>query len=97
QNKIGGKLTTDTVYHTIDSFVFVDQDSNRVSRATVDGKVYVADFFFTTCPSICPIMATQMLRVYEKYKDREDFMILSHSIDPEYDTVALLRDYAQRL
>lgn len=97
QKKIGGKITTDTVYHTIDSFVFFDQDSSRVSRETVEGKVYVADFFFTTCPSICPVMATQMLRVYDKYKNRNDFMILSHSIDPEYDTVALLGDYARRL
>lgn len=94
---VDGKTVTDTIYHTIDQFVFYDQDSNRVSRATVDGKVYVADFFFTTCPSICPIMASQMLRVYENYKDRDDFMILSHSIDPQYDTVALLKDYAERL
>ena len=97
QTEIGGKLITDTVYHTIDNFTFVDQDSNRVSRQTVEGKVYVADFFFSTCPSICPVMATQMLRVYERFKDKDDFMILSHSIDPEYDTVALLNDYAQRL
>lgn len=94
---VDGKTITDTVYHTIDNFVFYDQDSNRVSRETVEGKVYVADFFFTTCPSICPVMATQMLRVYEKYQDNDEFMILSHSIDPEYDTVGLLKDYAQRL
>lgn len=92
-----GKTIIDTVHHSVDSFLFYDQDSNRVSRETVAGKVYVADFFFTTCPSICPVMATQMLRVYEKYKDNDQFMILSHSIDPEYDTVALLKDYAQRL
>ena len=48
---VDGKTTTDTIYHTIDQFVFYDQDSNRVSRSTVDGKVYVADFFFTTCPA----------------------------------------------
>ena len=94
---VDGKTVVDTVYHTIDNFVFYDQDSNRVSRETVEGKVYVADFFFTTCPSICPVMASQMLRVYEKYKDQDDFMILSHTIDPEYDTVALLKDYAERL
>ncbi len=97
QKNIGGKITTDTIYHTIENFVFFDQDSNRVSRQTVEGKVYVADFFFSTCPSICPVMATQMLRVYERYKENKDFMILSHSIDPEYDTVGLLKDYAQRL
>ncbi|WP_017730554.1 SCO family protein [Nafulsella turpanensis] len=94
---VNGETITDTIYHTIDSFVFYDQDSNRVTRETVEGKVYVADFFFTTCPSICPVMAKQMLRVHEKFKGEEDFMILSHSIDPEYDTVALLNDYAERL
>lgn len=97
QEDIGGKITTDTVYHTVGDFVFYDQDSSRISRETVEGKVYVADFFFTSCPSICPVMASQMLRVHEKFKEQEDFMILSHSIDPEYDTVALLQDYAQRL
>lgn len=94
---VDGQTVTDTIYHTIDNFVFYDQDSNRVSRETVEGKVYVADFFFTTCPSICPVMAKQMLRVHDQFKDEEDFMILSHSIDPEYDTVPLLKDYAQRL
>lgn len=97
EREVNGQTVVDTVYHTVDNFVFYDQDSNKVNRETVAGKVYVADFFFTTCPSICPIMATQMLRIHERFKDREDFMILSHSIDPEYDTVALLADYAQRL
>jgi protein SCO1/2 len=57
----------------------------------------VADFFFTSCPTICPIMKTQMLRVYEKYKDDERVVLLSHSIDPEHDTVEVLRDYGARL
>ncbi len=88
---------TDTVYHTIKPFQFVDQDSNLVSNDTYNGKIYVADFFFTSCPSICPVMKTQMLRVYEAYKDNDRVMFLSHTIDPEYDDVKRLRDYAQRL
>lgn len=60
-------------------------------------KIYVADFFFTSCPTICPIMKTQMLRIYEKYKDDERIVLLSHSIDPEHDTVEVLRDYGGRL
>jgi len=87
----------DTVYHTIAPFVFVDQDSALVTNSTFRGKIYVADFFFTTCRTICPIMKTQMLRVYEATKDMPDVLILSHTIDPEYDTVALLRDFAKRL
>lgn len=88
---------TDTVYHTIGEFAFYDQDSSLVTDETVAGKVYVADFFFTTCPTICIPMAKQMLRVYEEYGNNPDFMILSHSIDPEYDTVPVLKQYANGL
>lgn len=88
---------TDTVYHTIAPFSFVDQDSAEITNATFKDKIYVADFFFTSCRTICPIMKSQMLRVYEVTKDMPDVLLLSHTIDPEYDTVALLHDFAQRL
>lgn len=88
---------TDTIYHAIKPFSFIDQDSAVVNNDTFAGKIYVADFFFTTCPSICPIMKVQMLRVYEKYLDNDRVGILSHSIDPEHDNVAVLSDYAERL
>jgi protein SCO1/2 len=88
---------TDTVYHTIAPFRFVDQDSSVITNETFRDKIYVADFFFTTCRTICPIMKTQMLRVYEATREMPDVLILSHTIDPEYDTVALLHDFAQRL
>ncbi|MEM9831659.1 MAG: SCO family protein [Bacteroidota bacterium] len=87
----------DTVYHQVADFSFVNQDSATVTPATFENKIYVADFFFTTCPTICPIMKKEMLRVYEEFKDNDQVAILSHTIDPEYDTVALLHDYAQRL
>jgi protein SCO1/2 len=87
----------DTLYHKIPDFAFVNQDSSVVTEDTFNDGIYVADFFFTTCPSICPIMKTQMLRVYEKYKGNEKVKILSHSIDPAHDTVAVLKDYAERL
>ncbi len=88
---------TDTVYHTIKPFAFVDQDSTPVTNQTFAGKIYVADFFFTSCPTICPVMKTQMLRVYEAYADSSEVLFLSHTIDPEYDDVARLHDYAARL
>jgi protein SCO1 len=88
---------TDTVYHTIAPFSFVDQDSAIITNDDFLNKIYVADFFFTTCTTICPIMKTQMLRVYEATREMPDVLILSHTIDPEYDTVALLHDYANRL
>jgi protein SCO1/2 len=94
ERKLNGK---DTIYHTIAPFQFVDQDSAVVDNAIFKDKIYVADFFFTSCRSICPIMKTQMLRVYEATQEMPDVLLLSHSIDPEYDTVALLHDFANRL
>lgn len=88
---------TDTVYHRIAPFLFVDQDSTIITNETFRDKIYVSDFFFTTCRTICPIMKTQMLRVYEATSQMPDVLILSHTIDPEYDTVALLHDFADRL
>lgn len=89
--------STDTIYHTIGNFKLINQDSAIVEKKTVDGKIYVADFFFTSCRTICPIMKGQMMRVYEAVKDDPEVLIVSHTIDPEYDTVGLLHDYADRL
>ncbi len=87
----------DTIYHKIGPFRFVNQDSQIVTNETFKGKIYVADFFFTTCRTICPVMKTQMHRVYDTIENDPDVLILSHTIDPEYDTVGLLRDFADRL
>ena len=88
---------TDTTYHTIAPFALYDQDSVLVTNATVKGKVYVADFFFTSCRTICPKMKKQMTRVYEATAEMPDFVILSHTIDPEHDNVDYLHGYAGRL
>lgn len=93
--EVDGKV--DTVYHTIPAFEFVDQDSALVTENTVADKIYVADFFFGTCPTICPVMKQQMLRVYNEFQENPEFAILSHTIDPEHDTVAYLKDYSERL
>lgn len=90
-------INGDTIYHTIAPFQFVNQDSALVNNDTFRGKIYISDFFFTSCRTICPIMKTQMLRVYDSLKNDADVLILSHTIDPEYDTVALLHDFAERL
>lgn len=88
---------SDTVYHTIGNFRLVNQDSAVVSNNTVRDKIYVADFFFTSCRTICPVMKTQMHRVYKEIEDDPEVLIISHTIDPEYDTVGLLKDFAERL
>jgi len=87
----------DTLYHKIPDFKFLNQDSLWVSQKDMAGKIYVADFFFTTCPTICPKMKTQLLRIYDKFAEDDWVRILSHTIDPEYDGVRVLKDYAKKL
>ncbi len=90
-------VNNDTVYHQVPDFQFVNQDSNIITNKTFDDKVYVADFFFTSCTTICPKVKKQMLRIYEKYSDNDKVLLLSHSIDTKYDTVARLNRYAKSL
>jgi protein SCO1 len=87
----------DTVYHSIAEFSFVNQLNDTITNSDVAGKIYVADFFFTSCPTICPVMKKEMLRVYEKFKGNPNFLIMSHSIDPTHDTPDVLKDYAEKL
>ncbi len=87
----------DTTYHTIADFKLMDQDSNWVTNEDLSSGIYVADFFFTSCPDICPMMKTQMLRVYETFKDEPSVRYLSHTIDPERDTPAVLKDFSDRI
>lgn len=92
---IAGKV--DTIYHKIPAFRFLNQDSTWVSEKDYDGKIYVADFFFTSCPTICPTMKTQLLRIYERYANNNEVRIVSYSIDPAFDTPNVLHQYAERL
>lgn len=75
-------------------FRFINQDSTIVDNATVKDKVYVVDFFFTRCPSICPIMTENMRKVYDRFKGYEDFAVISHTVDPVNDTPHALAEYA---
>jgi protein SCO1/2 len=93
----GGKTVYDTLYHKIADFRFYDQDSTEITNQTFSGKIYVADFFFTSCPTICPRMNTQLLRVYDKFRDNSYVAILSHSIDPYNDSISVLKDFAEKL
>jgi protein SCO1/2 len=87
----------DTIYATIPAFQFTNQDNISVTNDTYKDKIYVVDFFFTHCPTICPKVKKNMLRIYEKYKNTDKVMLLSHTIDPKRDTVGRLREYAQRI
>lgn len=81
--------------HTIDTFTLTDQDQQKVTEKTIEGKVFVAEYFFTTCGSICPKMNEQMQRVQKAFKGEGRFKILSFTVDPETDTPGQLKTYAQ--
>lgn len=89
-----GKPITYTLVHQVPDFEFTDQNGNMVSQKTTEGKTYVADFFFTTCQSICPVMSKEMMKLALKYKDDPELMFLSHTVDPETDSVPQLKTYA---
>ncbi|MDT0555474.1 SCO family protein [Patiriisocius hiemis] len=81
-------------YHTIGSFELTNQNGKTVTEKDYKDKIYVADFFFTTCQTICPIMTGHMLQIQEKLKNDNDILLLSHTVMPEIDTVAQLKKYA---
>ncbi|MFV0604891.1 MAG: SCO family protein [Niabella sp.] len=81
----------------VTTFSFTNQDGKAITNEDVAGKVYVAEYFFTTCPGICPMMNTNMKQVYEKYKGNPDFLILSHTCDPNNDNPARLKVYADSM
>lgn len=81
----------------VEAFSFINQDGKNITQREVDGKVYVAEYFFTTCKGICPIMNANMRRVYEAYKDEPGFMILSHTCMPETDSVPVLKAYEAKM
>lgn len=78
-------------------FRFTTQDGQPFTEKEVAGKVYVAEFFFTTCKTICPVMNTHMKEVYNELKNEKDFLILSHTCDPETDSVPQIKKYADSM
>jgi protein SCO1/2 len=85
------------VLSNVHSFSFYRQDSLLISEKDVAGKVYVAEYFFTTCKGICPKMNRNMKNLYGELKNQPGFLILSHTVDPETDSVARLRKYADSM
>ena len=85
------------VLNKVQPFAFTNQDGQKVTEREVDGKVYVAEYFFTTCESICPIMNTNIHAIYNEYKNEPRFLILSHTSDPDNDNSARLKYYADSM
>lgn len=81
---------------TIRPFSFVDQNGDTVTKKDIKGKIAVIEYFYTTCKSICPIMNENMEKVFQAFRNSNDVVILSHTVDPARDSVAALKAYAQR-
>ena len=80
--------------HLIRNFELVNQNGDTVDNSFLKDKIYVADFFFTTCPTICPVMSNELERVQEEFSGDLDIQIVSHSVQPEYDSPEILKEYA---
>ncbi|MBL7929558.1 MAG: SCO family protein [Bacteroidia bacterium] len=87
---------TDTVYHTIHPFRLIAHTGDSVTQELVRNKIFVTDFFFATCKSICPKMSNQLMRVQDKFAKNKNVLILSHSVDPQNDTPENLRQYSMK-
>lgn len=87
---------TDSTWHAIGDFSFVNQDGKMVNRADYAGKIWVADVFFTACPGICPKLTEGFTKVQEAFRNDPDIMLLSITVDPEKDSIPVLADYASQ-
>jgi protein SCO1/2 len=94
---VDGKKVPDTSFRTIPDFKLWNQDSTVVNSKNFDGTIYVADFFFTSCPTICPVMHRNLLKVYKKYEGNPEVKFASHTIDVKYDTPSRMKTYATKL
>lgn len=87
----------DTIFHAIPDFEFWNQDSVLISNDDLSQHIYIADFFFTSCPSICPKVTKQMLRLHDEFKDQDLVRLVSYTMDPKRDNVETLGLYAHNL
>jgi protein SCO1/2 len=99
---INPKLVDESVrkvdrFHRVGSFSLTNQDGKTITENDYRNKIYVTDFFFVTCPTICPKMTQQMHRVYGEFKDNDELLLLSHTVMPEADSVPVLKSYATDL
>lgn len=94
---VDGKTVIDSSFRTIPDFKLLNQDSVVVTAKDFNGTIYVADFFFTSCPTICPVMHRNLLKIYQKYKGNPEVKFASHTIDVKYDTPSRMKSYAKKL
>lgn len=87
----------DTIIKPVPPFEFIDQKGEKVNNETFKDKIFIVDFFFTSCPSICPVMTKNMLKIHDAYIDNDKIKLLSHTIDPKRDSVERLDIYANKI
>ncbi|MEO9569825.1 MAG: SCO family protein [Polaribacter sp.] len=91
---LGTKSNELKSFHKIPDFNLINQNGKKITQKTLEGKIYVTDFFFTTCPGVCPMMTKNMNLVQEAFKNDEEILIISHSVTPKKDSVSQLKKYA---
>lgn len=94
---VDGQTVVDTIYQKAPNFNLINQDSTQITQEAFSGGMYVVDFFFTSCPTICPTMHKNMLELYQKFEGNPQVHFLSHTIDVKYDTPSVLKAYAEKL
>lgn len=97
ETMVDGEKVYEKVKLVIPDFTFYNQDSVAVTAATFEDKIYITDFFFTSCPTICPMTKREMLRLYDVFEEDKEIVFLSHSIDTRYDSVSVLKRFAENL
>jgi protein SCO1/2 len=95
--EVDGELIKDTLPYRIPPFQFTDQDGRLFSSEQLKGKIYVANFFFSTCPTICPAMNFNLKQVQDRFKGYEDISFVSFTVDPEHDSVEVLKAYEEEI
>ncbi|MEO6548644.1 MAG: SCO family protein [Ferruginibacter sp.] len=91
-----GRIKYDSVYHTIADFKLTDQNGNTITNQSLKTKIYVANFFFCRCGSICPKMTNNILLLQDDFKNESGIAFLSHTVNPENDSVKVLKEYEKR-
>ena len=91
-----GQRNYDSTDHVVSNFSLTNQDGKVITESDFKGKIYVADFFFTTCEGICPLMSDQMERIAEEFNTNTNVLLLSHTVKPEEDSVPVLKKYAEK-
>ena len=97
EKTVNGLVIPDTVDHTVSDFKLTNQNGEIITNESFQNSIYIADFFFTTCPTICPVMKSNLLKIHDHFIKNENIKFLSHTINPEYDNIERLNEYSKNL